>query len=66
MDLSQKILEEKEISVSVTLVPDIEKDTQFSQGLQIELDQQEAWVMADFKSGSRFRYSYLQLKYFFK
>lgn len=53
-DLTESIPEEKEVSVSVTLIPDIDKDTQFSQGLQIDADQEEAWVMADFKSGSRF------------
>jgi hypothetical protein len=44
------------VAIAVTLIPDLEKDTQFSQGLQIDADQEEAWVMADFKSGSRFRY----------
>lgn len=53
-DLTQNIPEEKEVSISVTLIPDIEKDTQFSQGLQIDADQDEAWSMADFISGSRF------------
>jgi hypothetical protein len=56
MDLTQNIPEEKEVAIAVTLIPDLEKDTQFSQGLQIDADQEEAWVMADFKSGSRFRY----------
>lgn len=54
MDLTQNIPEEKEVAIAVTLIPDLEKDTQFSQGLQIDADQEEAWVMADFKSGSRF------------
>lgn len=54
MDLAENIPEEKEVSISVTLIPDIKQDTQFSQGLQIHADQEEAWVMADFKSGSRF------------
>ena len=56
MDLTQNIPEEKEVAIAVTLISDLEKDTQFSQGLQIDADQEEAWVMADFKSGSRFRY----------